>query len=266
MEKITNSFVALTLILSLFIFPINANEPVVPAQKVDAAETTTEPVFDPNSTFTGKPAYDESLGGFVYEEDGNGGCIITGYNEFEKSITIPSTIGDLPVRGIGETAFYGKESIVSVTIPEGVTYIATDAFGDCLKLATVNLPSTLVEIGHRAFRGCEMLRNITLPEGLTTLGDFAFEGCIRIRALKAPTTLSDIGIDAFSACSSLILDTSANEYAAKYAEQNAIPTTFADTTAFSMIICGIITAVGLGAIAVANKLRRSGNRKKSSKG
>jgi len=224
-----------------------------PEDGEEEVTTQPEPEFIEGSTFSGKPAYDESLGGFVYEPDGNGGYVITGYNEIERNIVIPDMIGDIPVTAIGETAFYGKGDILSVTVPDGVTVIGKDAFGDCKKLASVKLPASVREIGADAFRGCDMLRDIKLPSGLEVIGDSAFEGCTRLGKLTVPASLREIGVDAFLSCESLILECSGNPTAEEYAEHYSIPTSFTDTGGFQLMICAAIAVVLLAAVVIVKK-------------
>ena len=52
---------------------------------------------------------------------------------------------------IPEGCLSGCSNLESVKIPEGVTEIKANAFNNCQKLTTVNLPSTLKTIGNKAF-------------------------------------------------------------------------------------------------------------------
>jgi len=255
--KIFLVFVALvTIFCSITAYSMSAaevNADAAAAEGDKAEAEVTDPQFDPNSTFKGQPAYSESLGGFVYEDLGDGTCIIAGYNEKESNIIVPPTIGDLTVIGIGDTAFYGKEYLVSVVLPESVKTVGNDAFGDCTKLATFEMPG-VTAIGSEAFAGCEMLRDTALPQTLVSIGDEAFRGCIRLGKLTAPASLTEIGIDAFAACESLIFDCTANEYAADYADTYAIPTNFGETGGFMMLIGAGLSAIILIGFAVVRKL------------
>ena len=225
-----------------------------PEQPDDDAEITTlpDPEFIEGSTFSGKTAYDETLGGFAYEPDGNGGYIITGYNETERSITVPQTIGDVTVTAIGDTAFYGS-NLISVVLPDTVTKIGQDSFGDCKELTSVSLTG-VTDIGAFAFKGCDMLRDVTLSDKLVTIGDSAFEGCIRLKKLTVPASVAEIGVDAFLGCESMILDCSLNDTAAEYAERFSIPTSFAETGTFQLVLCAGIAAFLLAAIVIVLKV------------
>ena len=77
---------------------------------------------------------------------------------------------------INNASFTGS-AITKVEIPEGVTSIGLDAFGNCGKLKEVKLPSTLKEIDRGVFWGCNSLKQITIPASVTTIGEFLFYHC-----------------------------------------------------------------------------------------
>ena len=56
---------------------------------------------------------------------------ITGYIGGGVAVEIPSTIGGVPVTGIGESAFAGFSNLTSVNIPVSVTSIGNKAFLGC---------------------------------------------------------------------------------------------------------------------------------------
>ena len=67
---------------------------------------------------------------------------------------------------IGNNFFKNCSSLVSVTIPEGVTTIKINAFDNCTSLKSVSLPSTLETISTEGvFNRCESLKNIILNGG-----------------------------------------------------------------------------------------------------
>lgn len=58
--------------------------------------------------------------------------------------------------------FYGCTGLTSLTIPNTVTKIATEAFLNCKSLNSVTLPASISSIGYRSFRGCSSLNSITV--------------------------------------------------------------------------------------------------------
>ncbi len=99
---------------------------------------------------------------FYYREE-NGGAVITGYSGNTALLTIPATLGGLPVTAIGEHAFE-RASLTAVILPEGITAIGWFAFYECPNLSGVTLPSTLSTIGHAVFDGCPSL-TLRCPAG-----------------------------------------------------------------------------------------------------
>ncbi len=57
-----------------------------------------------------------------------------------------------------------------VTIPEGVTEIACNAFEGCDNVTSVVIPEGVISIGDAAFYGCSGLTEMTLPEGVKENG------------------------------------------------------------------------------------------------
>ena len=71
-----------------------------------------------------------------------------------------------------------SQSLVSLTIAEGVKVIPPYAFEGCVRLAAVKLPSTIETIGHFAFGDCASLKEIVIPEGTKNIDGGAFQGCL----------------------------------------------------------------------------------------
>lgn len=113
---------------------------------------------------------------FNYVENDDGETVtITGYTNTEAtSVEIPQTIDGKTVTEIGSKAFYYKDDIKSVVIPDTVTTIWDEAFSYCMKMETVDMSANVETIGDYAFRKCGGLRALELPESLTSIGEGAF--------------------------------------------------------------------------------------------
>ena len=74
-------------------------------------------------------------------------------------IQIPNSVTFL-----GDGAFYGCESLTSITIPNSVTSIETGAFWDCKSLTSIIIPNSVISIGEYAFYYCKSLTSITIPK------------------------------------------------------------------------------------------------------
>ena len=114
-----------------------------------------------------------------------------------------NTIIPNSVTSIGNSAFYGCSSLISVIIPEGVTSIGNSAFYGCSGLTSINIPEGVTSIGNYAFDGCRGLTSINIPEGVTSIGNSAFYGCSSLTSVTIPESVTRIGNGAFSGCSSL---------------------------------------------------------------
>ena len=67
------------------------------------------------------------------------------------SITIPSTIKNVPVTTIGEHAFMECKQITSIKLPDSITVIEQRAFSSCEELKSVTIGNNVKSIGVRAF-------------------------------------------------------------------------------------------------------------------
>lgn len=133
--------------------------------------------------------------GFVYVDNGDGTCNITGYNDFyEEDVVIPSTIKGLTVVSI--TGFRQKNSIRYVSIPSTVEEIGAYAFYNCKKLYSVAIGTGVKTIGKSAFSGCVEITSVNL-RNTETLGEMAFYGCSKLDWVNCGTALKEIGTRAF---------------------------------------------------------------------
>lgn len=74
---------------------------------------------------------------------------------------------------IGDSAFEGCTSLVSVTVPT-VDSIGAAAFKNCRSLTSYTLPEKLTAIADETFRGCKSLSAITIPGSVKSIGSNAF--------------------------------------------------------------------------------------------
>lgn len=102
-------------------------------------------------------------------------------------------------------AFFQNENLVSVEIGDDVEYIRRAAFRECINLENVNFgsESKLIEIKPDAFRECEKLKSIELPDDVTEIGANAFLNCESLSDLQLNNNLKKIRSNAFRKCSSL---------------------------------------------------------------
>ena len=88
-----------------------------------------------------------------------------------KESKIPA---DGSVTCIGTKAFYGKSTMLSITIPNTVTQIKSYAFKNCGLLSVV-IPEGVMQIDDGAFSSCTNLKTVYLPTSLKLLNRTTFQ-------------------------------------------------------------------------------------------
>lgn len=188
-----------------FIFNLGLGEIISYAQDVDMQGIYQSVVSDFNlasvAESEGVSTLAESTASEDFEyTDVDGGVSITKYTGSDTDVVIPSTIGGKDVKTIGQAAFAGSKTLVSVVIPDGVTEIGQYAFSACSKLKSVTMSNTLIKIGDYSFNECTNLVGIGIPSSVTTIGNRAFTGCTRLRNVELPSNLETLGEYAFYDC------------------------------------------------------------------
>ena len=138
---------------------------------------------------------------FIYEDHvlfNKNKTTLIAYRAKETNYTIPNS-----VTTIGEGAFSGCKSLISINIPNSVTTIGENAFGWCESLTNINIPNSVTTIGEKAFGWCESLTNINIPNSVTTIGDSAFCRCNSLTSINIPNSVKTIRGSAFFDCESL---------------------------------------------------------------
>ena len=123
------------------------------------------------------------------------------FDKVGKEQTIPSNYYIVSPDGTTLMKWFNTEvtsiDMQSDKVLSKITKI-TAQFGDCEKLTSVVLPSSLITIGGGAFTGCSSLSSITLPNSLTTIEEDAFNECSALTSIVLPNSLTTIGNDVFS--------------------------------------------------------------------
>lgn len=134
-------------------------------------------------------------------EEGN--ISITEYKGSSENVAIPDNFDGFPVVSIGQNAFRYKNSVVSVTIPDSVTYIGWGAFYSCSNLKSVVIGKSVETISDYAFRYCKSLEKIVIPDSVKKIKESAFYQCENLTSVDFGNSLEVIGNEAFYRCSSL---------------------------------------------------------------
>ena len=160
-----------------------------------------------------------SLNSFAYDFEADGiyynlnisdrtATVTKGDYKYKGDIIIPSSVfyanQELPVAAIGDSAFEGCSSLVSIDIPNSVTSIGNSAFSACSSLVSIEIPNSVTSIGSESFWGCSSLVSIEIPNSVTSIGHYAFEGCSSLVSIEIPNSVTRIGYGIFEGCSSLV--------------------------------------------------------------
>lgn len=164
----------------------------------------------------------ESTAGLKYEEYTDHAILIgMDYSVTATEIYIASTYNEKPVTEIKFGVFGGRDNIVKVVIPDGVTTIGAKAFDHCDNLTTVEIPDSVTYIASDAFRDCPKLweqaggvyyvgnfvvgytdtvANVTIREGTKGLVGRSvpsYESLMTLASVSIPASVTYIGNGAF---------------------------------------------------------------------
>lgn len=109
---------------------------------------------------------DEQIGDFYFSTIDNAYHLI-GYLKNERKVTLPNNYKGENY-AIGENAFFGCDSITSITIPNTVTSVGVSAFSGCANLTSIAIPNSVTSIDLSAFYGTN-LQSLTMGIGVTSI-------------------------------------------------------------------------------------------------
>ena len=104
---------------------------------------------------------------------------------------------------IPSNVFGNCDRLKSIILPSSVTSIGDYAFGDCSSLTSMVLPESVTSIGDYAFGDCSSLTSIVFPSSVTSIGESAFMRCSSLTSIVLPETVTSIGHSAFTFCRGL---------------------------------------------------------------
>ena len=151
--------------------------------------TTVEPDYIAGHSITYRRLWD------IFERD------------YPLHVVIPSELtyeGETyQVVGIEKKSFKWCYYLLSVTLPNTITFIDQGAFMECVNLRRIDIPESVTSIGTGVFDGCVKLSYIEIPEGITAIKDHTFNCCTSLSAVTLPSSLTTIERVSFSGCTSL---------------------------------------------------------------
>ena len=114
-----------------------------------------------------------------------------------------STIIPNEIKSIGEDAFRGCYSMLSITLPSGIRSIENGAFFKCHNLTSITLPDTIKVIGNFVFESCDTMKSIILPNSVEKIGKGVFMFCKQLEYVSLSKNIKEVGPRAFFGCDSL---------------------------------------------------------------
>ena len=97
---------------------------------------------------------------------------------------------DGPVKYISN-CFTSCRSLTSITIPESVTSIGTQAFKDCTSLISITIPNSVTFIYSSAFSLCSSLTSVAIPNSVTNISYSVFSGCSSLTSITFEGTMEE---------------------------------------------------------------------------
>ena len=124
-------------------------------------------------------------------------AILRGYDGAGGDVVVPAEIDGFTVDVIGISVFKG-DTITSLTLPETVLELRSNAVSSCENLVSVTLPQSLVVINRMNFFSCNALSEVTIPAGVRYIGDGSFRFCDALRKITFEGVCPAIDMDCFS--------------------------------------------------------------------
>ncbi len=90
---------------------------------------------------------------------------------------------------VPEEAFYAKDNLKTIILPENITAIGLKAFSDCISLTAIIIPEGVTTIGTNAFYGCSKLTILSLPASITLIDYGAFQECAGLKEIHCKATV-----------------------------------------------------------------------------
>lgn len=124
-------------------------------------------------------------------------AILRGYDGAGGDVVVPAEIDGFTVDVIGINVFKG-DTITSLTLPETVLELRSNAVASCEKLTSVTLSQSLVVINRMNFFSCNALSEVTIPASVRYIGDTSFRFCDALRKITFEGVCPAIDMDCFS--------------------------------------------------------------------
>ncbi|MGI6033383.1 MAG: leucine-rich repeat domain-containing protein [Coriobacteriales bacterium] len=126
----------------------------------------------------------------------DGNLILEGCEGSAPCLSVPSTVGGMPVTEIAPEAFAYATQLEEIELPDSIEVIGEKSFVGS-GITRIRLPRSVRRIGRRAFSNCHRLERVELNEGLVEIGHEAFASCENLGAILLPSTVKKLQLDSF---------------------------------------------------------------------
>ena len=123
---------------------------------------------------------------------------LVSYYGDDENLTIPNHI-----TSIGDSAFFGVDSLEQIVIPAKVTNIESGAFCSCENIIKIDIKCRISIIEDETFEFCHSLQQVEIPDSVTQIKNFAFAFCSSLKQVILPDSIVFIGWKVFAGCYSL---------------------------------------------------------------
>lgn len=103
-------------------------------------------------------------------------AILRGYEGEGGDVVVPGELEGYTVDVIDINVFK-SDAITSLTLPETVLELRSNAVTWCENLKSVSLPESLIVINRMNFNTCDSLSEVTIPAGVRYIGSNSFRFC-----------------------------------------------------------------------------------------
>ena len=156
-------------------------------------------------------ADEEAVGGYTwtYDVSGNAAEITAVSPTPTNDVAIPSSLGGVPVTGIGTRALYGSRGLTGLVIPNSVANIGEKAFYGCRELEELTVGDGVTNIGTSAFTGCRNLKYVTIPQYVcsASMKQIFPSAYTSITHVAISSDVTSIKSGAFKECADSVFDT-----------------------------------------------------------
>lgn len=186
MKKLICLLLTTALLMSVMVFSASADIAPIGYSYEDYSESTDVALRDSVEDYTPTGATEPESNYELQYNEGDTSVQVCGFKYYTGLIdlVIPSEYNGKPVTNIAESAFKDNKSIISVTLPETITYIDSSAFKNCSNLETINFNCKNAYlynwknyyVSYNVFNECNSVKEINIGSNVEIIPDCAFVG------------------------------------------------------------------------------------------